>query len=301
MIRIMKVEHVWTQDGLRLMGVHYEGKDVCIVAIHGMAGNFIENYFATKLGERLSAEGYGFIYGHNRGYSHVNDIATKPLNTDDNGWDYTRVGQVYELFEDSPKDVAVWVEKAQKLGYKKIILLGHSLGCNKVIYYLYKNLGVEVAGVVLVSPPDMVGSVEIEKYSENHNKFLMQARELVQAGKPREVLDGKIWDWYEISAQTYLSLFERSGPADNLPVLRNPDEFEQLASIKQPILGIMGEHDDIEIRNLKDDIELIKSKATASSDFIVQFVEGANHSYENRENELASVVVNWLKQFWPIF
>lgn len=292
----MKLEYVWTEDELRLMGAHYPGKDVCVIEIHGMSGNFIENYYANVLGEKLAAKGYGFIYGHNRGYCHVNDIATKPAKTDDNGWNYTRIGEAYELFEDSPKDVATWIAKAQELGYKKIILLGHSLGCNKTIYYLHKNPEADIAGVILASPPDMVGLVELEKYQPNHQKLLRQSRELVQAGKPREVLDGKIWDWYEISAQTYLSLFEQGGAADNLPVLRNPDKFEQLAAIKQPILGIMGEHDDIEIRNLKDDIELIKSKAIGTSDFQIQFIAGGNHNYENREDEFAATVVDWVEQ-----
>lgn len=175
-------------------------------------------------------------------------------------------------------------------------MLGHSLGCNKVIYYLSQNSDDDIAGVILASPPDMVGLVELERYQPDHHKLLKQAHELIEAGKPREILDGKIWDWFILSAQTYVSLFEESGAADNLPVLRNPETFEQLASIKQPILGIMGEHDDIEIRNLKDDIELIKSKATGTSDFQIAFIQGANHDYQNREDELSAVIARWVAE-----
>lgn len=278
---------------MRLMGAHYLGQDTCVIEVHGMSGNFIEDFCANILGEALAAKGFGFIYGHNRGYCHVNDIATKPVKAEDNGWNTTRIGETYELFEDSLKDVAAWIGKAKELGYKNIILLGHSLGCNKVIYYLHQNPNAEIIGVVLASPPDMVGLVELEKYQPNHRQLLEQARELVKAGNPRQVVNGKIWDWYELSAQTYLSLFEENGPADNLPVLRNPETFEQLSTIKQPILGIMGERDDIEIRNLKEDIELIKSKATACPDFQTEFIAGANHDYQNRENNFADVVVKW--------
>ncbi len=292
----MKLEYVWTEDDLRLMGVHYEGRDVCVVEVHGMSGNFIENYHANVLGEKLASKGYGFIYGHNRGYCHVNDIATKPAKPEDNGWNSTRIGEAYELFEDSPKDVSAWVIKARELGYKKVILLGHSLGCNKVIYYLYKNPEAEIAGIILASPPDIVGLVELEKHQPNHEKLLHQARELVKHGKPCVAVDGKIWDWYELSAQTYLSLFEQGGAADNLPVLRNPDEFEQLMTIEQPILAIIGEHDDIEIFNLHEDIELIKSKATGTSDFQIQFIAGGNHNYENREDEFSKIVIDWVAQ-----
>lgn len=292
----MKLEYTWTQDNLRLMGAHYPvNDDTCVLEVHGMSGNFIENYYANVLGEKLSTQGYGFIYGHNRGYCHVNDIATKPINPEDNSWNYTRLGVTYELFEDSPKDIAAWVATVSELGYKRIILLGHSLGCNKIIYYLSKNPNANIAGVILASPPDLVGSAKSEKYTTSHNTLYTQAQELVTANKPRQLLDGMLWDWYEMSAQTYLSLFSEEGLADNLPVLRNPLTFEQLATIQQPILNIVGEHDDIKIRDLNQDMELIRSKATACPDFQIQFIEGASHNYENREDAFASVISEWVK------
>jgi len=118
---------------------------------------------------------------------------------------------------------------------------------------------------------------------------------LIASSKPRQLLSGDLWEGeYILSAQTYISLFEVGGPADNLPVNRNPEVFEQLATIEQSILGLMGEHDDIEIRNLHDDIELIKSKATSCKDFEIRFISGANHDYQNREDEFANAIVDWL-------
>jgi pimeloyl-ACP methyl ester carboxylesterase len=290
----MNIEYVWTEDDLRLMGAHYPGTDTCIIEVHGMSGNFIENYYANVLGQKLKDSGYGFLYGHNRGYCHINDIPTRPIKSENNGWNSTQLGEAYEFFEDSPKDVAAWITKAKELDYKKIILLGHSLGCNKVIYYLHRNPDVDITGVILASPPDMVGLVELERYQPNHHELLIQARELVRQGTPREFVDGMIWDQCRLSAQTYLSLFEEGGAADNLPVLRNPKTFEQLKNIRQSILAIMGEYDDIEIRELHKDIELIKSKATGCEDFTIQFVEGANHDYQNREEEFANAIIEWL-------
>lgn len=289
------IEYLWTQDNLRLMGVHYPGSDTCVLEVHGMSGNFIENYYAHVLGEKLASAGYGFIYGHNRGYCHMNNIPTKPVKPENNGFGSTRLGAMYEQFEDCPKDISAWIAKAKELGYKKIILLGHSLGCNKVVYYLHNHPDPDIVGVILASPPDMVGLVELERYQPDHQELLGEARELVKSGKPRQLLSGGIWDGeYTLSAQTYLSLFEQDGPADNLPVNRNPETFDQLATITQPIIGIMGEHDDIEIRDLHEDIELIKSKATSCKDFEIKFISGANHDYQNCEDEFAEAVVNWL-------
>lgn len=291
----MNIEYVWTEDNLRLMGTHYQGEETCIISIHGMSGNFIENYFAHVLGETLANQKYGFIYGHNRGYNHTNDIAQKPKDDTTNGWKYHRIGVTYELFEDSPKDISAWIQKARDLGYKRIILLGHSLGCNKVIYYLSKNKPVDIVGVILASPPDLNGLVELKKYQPNNKALLEEATRLMKDRKPRTLLSNPIWDWYTLSAQTYLSFFRQGSPADNLPVLRNPVKFEQLAVVTQPILCLMGEHDDIEINTLEKDISVIKSKATSSKDFQSEIINGANHCYENKENQFSKSILSWVR------
>jgi pimeloyl-ACP methyl ester carboxylesterase len=291
----MKTEYVWTEDNLRLMGVHYPGDEVCVLEIHGMSGNFIENCYADVLGNTLYKKGTGFIYGHNRGYNHINDIATKPTR-DDNGYNFTRIGAMYEQFEDSPKDISAWLNKCRELGYKKIILMGHSLGCNKVVYYLSQNNQDDIIGVILTSPPDMVGLFELERYQPNHNELKDEAVRLVNNGSPRQLVSGIVRDFYTLSAQTYLSLSTQGNAVDNFPVNRNPEKFEQLAKINVPILGIMGEYDDIEIHDLRADIELIKSKATSCPDFQIRFINGGNHNYENREEELVDVIVNWVSR-----
>lgn len=49
--------------------------------------------------------------------------------------------------------------------------------------------------------------------------------------------------------------------------MRNPREFSQLAAVDVPILGIMGENDDIAIRTLEEDLDLIASKAVGAPSF----------------------------------
>jgi pimeloyl-ACP methyl ester carboxylesterase len=290
----MNMEYVWTEDDLRLMGVHFVGKDTCVLSIHGMGGNIIENKFGVMLGEELSANGYGYIFAHNRGHSRINDIAKKPTNQD-NGFNYQTIGSTYELFTDSPKDITPWLEKCRELGYKKIILFGHSLGCNKIVYYLSQNDPDDVVGVILASPPDLVGMVETNNYQPDHTKLLQEAEDLVSLGKPDDLVSGRLWDWEDKSAANYLSLFSGNNEADNLPVHHNPDKWQQLALVSKQILAIMGEFDDIKIRDLHENMELIKSKAVSCPDYQIEFIAGANHNYENREAELSQTIIKWLE------
>ena len=124
--------------------------------------------------------------------------------------------------------------------------------------------------------------------------MLMEAKKNVAEGKLKQLLSSTLWEWFNLSSQTFLDLFEDGGPADNFPVLRNPEEFPELASINVPILGLMGEYDDIEIRNLKEDLDLIASKATNVPSFEKVFIQKANHNYEQQEEQLAQVVLQWV-------
>jgi len=291
----LNILYIWTKDNLRLQGIHYvpEAKNICVLVTHGMSGNFIENTWGDVVGQKLSENGIGFIYAHNRGYNHINDISTKEIK-EDGGYKTARIGATYERFVDCVYDIDTWLNQVRKLGYKRIILLGHSLGCNKTIYYLHRNKQKDTVGVILASPPDMVGLAKKPEYQSNYDELLKEAKENVKKGEPRKLLSGLVWDWFSLSSQTFLDLAEEGGPADNLPVLRNPKEFPELASIDIPILAIMGEHDDIAINTLQDDLDLIELKATSCPSFTKQFIKNGNHNYERQEELFANTILSWI-------
>jgi pimeloyl-ACP methyl ester carboxylesterase len=290
-----EILHIWTTDNLRLQGIHYDSskKDLCVLFIHGMSGNFIENYFTSVLGKVLQEANIGFIYAHNRGYNHINDIAIK--NTNQNGgYGTVRIGVTYEKFSDCVYDIDGWIKECERLGYKKIILLGHSLGCNKVIHYCSQNKSQDVVGIILASPPDIVGLFKKPEYQKNYTELLEEAAENIKNSEPRKILSSMIWNYYNLSSQTFLDLAVDNCLADNLPILRNPEKFEELASINVPILGIMGEYDDIAINDLKEDLEMIKNKATNCPQFSIEFIPKANHVYDKREEYFSGVVSDWI-------
>ena len=200
-------------------------------------------------------------------------------------------------FLDCVYDIDAWINEIKSYGYKKIILVGHSLGCNKTIHYFANKHPKDVAGIILVSPPDMVGLFEKPEYQPNHKQLFTEAKRNIEEGKPAKLVSGMIWNWYYLSSQTYIDLSECGGPADNLPILRNPDKFTELASIEVPILAIMGEFDDIVIRTLNEDLNMIEEKAISCPCFTKSLLSGANHTYDRREEDLANVILKWVKKF----
>lgn len=291
----INILYIRTQDHLRLQGIHYASamKDKCVLFTHGMSGNFIENYFTHILGETLSAQNIDFVYSHNRGYNHINDVTKKES---DGSHTTIRIGATYERFRECIYDIDAWLKKIRKLGYKKIILMGHSLGCNKTIYYFSRKYPCDIAGIILASPPDMVGLFEEPKYNPHHKTLLKEARKNVAEGNPRRLVPEMVWDWYSLSSQTYVDLSETNGPVDNLPVRENKEVFSQLAKIDVPILGIMGENDDIVIRSIKDDLNLIASRAVNCPSFTKKIIRGADHNYNGKEKTLAKIVLEWVKK-----
>ena len=99
-----------------------------------------------------------------------------------------------------------------------------------------------------------------------------------------------------MTPQTFLEFFHDNTEIDPRPITRHPEHFEQLESIKIPILAFMGENDDIEINNLKDDLELIKNKATGCDNFQTFILKGATHAYDAREKELANKLFGWVSK-----
>lgn len=278
------ITNAYTEDGLKLPMVHFESneKDICVLCIHGMCGTIIDNYFATVWGKFLASNNIGFIYEHNRGHSIENDVVMKDGS-------FKRCGCMYEIFEDSIYDIDLAIETAKKLGYKRIILLGHSLGCNKVIYYYYKKHP-EVLGIILASAPDMVGShIALQP---DYKELLEEAKENIDNNNPTKLLHKMVEDYMYMSSATYYNWYNENSALNNLPVIANPEHWNQFEAIDVPILTFSGtEEEDYYLQ-----LDLLKEKAKSCKAFEYKFIEGTGHTYKAKEQEIASLIYNWIQK-----
>lgn len=280
------INDAYTVDGLKLPMVHFESneKDICVICIHGMCGTIVDNYFATVWGKTLSKNNIGFIYEHNRGHSIENDIVMKDGS-------FKRCGCMYEIFEDSIYDIDLAIDKAKELGYKRIILLGHSYGCNKVIYYNYKK-NPDIIGIILASAPDMIGSHF--KAQSDYKELLKEAKENIDNGNPTKLLHKMIEDYMYISSQTYYNWYNENSNLNNLPVISNPKSWKQFECINIPTLTFSGSTEaDYYLR-----LDLLKSKAVNCPDFQYKIIENTGHTYKNKEKEIANLINGWIMKMF---
>ncbi len=278
------INNAFTEDGLRLPMIHFNNneKDICVIFIHGMCQTILDNYFATVCGNILSKNNIGFLYEHNRGHSIENDILMKDGS-------FKRYGCMYEIFEDCIIDIDLAIYKARELGYKKLVLMGHSYGCNKLIYYYYKKHP-NVLGLILASVPDMVGLQLLRQ--KDYKELIKEAKENIDNGDSNKLLSDLVEDYMYMSSQTYYNWFNKDSNLDNLPVMGNSENWYQFESIDIPILTFSGS---LETDNYLH-LDLLKDKAKKCNNFESKIIESANHFYHNKEDEISSLILNWINK-----
>lgn len=280
MSKIDFINNAYTEDGLRLPMVHFssEEKDICVICIHGMCGTIIDNYFATVWGNILLNNNIGFIYEHNRGHSIENDIIMSDGS-------FKRYGCMYEIFEECIYDIDLAINKAKELGYRKIILLGHSYGCNKIIYHYYKKKP-NIIGIIFASAPDMSYG------DQEHELLLLEAKKNIENNEPRKLLHKMVEDYMYFSSQTYYNWYNENTNLSNLPVVRNPEHWEQFSCIDIPILTFSGSKE--EEWYLK--LELLKEKAINCKDFEYKIIKDSGHTYKQKEEETGNLILKWINK-----
>lgn len=276
------INDAYTEDNLKLPMVHFNSKekDICVIFIHGMCQTIIDNYFATVWGNVLSENNIGFLYEHNRGHSIENDIVMKDGS-------FKRCGCMYEIFEDSIYDIDLAINKAQELGYKRFILMGHSYGCNKLIYYYYKKK-TNILGLILASAPDMVGLQLLRQ--KDYKELLQEAKGNIDNGNPTKILSNLIEDYMYMSSGTYYNWFHENSNLDNLPVMNNSKNWYQFETIDVPILIFSGSNETDNYLHL----DLLKEKAKSCNDFEYKYINDTDHFYNEKELEIGNIILNWI-------
>ena len=259
-----------------------------MVHIHGMAGNYYENVFLDAMAQALTEAGWALLCGNNRGHDTVADLAVAGETEA-----YKRIGGSREVFAESARDVAAWCDLAASRGNLPMVLQGHSLGAVKAAYYLAERSDSRVSGLILLSPPDMVALAESDP---GHVARVAEATRMVAAGEGDEFLTGLLWDWYVLSANTFLDLTSR-GRAVDVFNLYDPAAASALNHLGVPTLAVIGERDDVVTsENSETHLARIRAKLTRSPDFRGVVVRGASHVFFGCHTEMASAVTAWLRR-----
>jgi pimeloyl-ACP methyl ester carboxylesterase len=262
-----------TTDGVQLTGVmrtpHKAEKNAGVVMIHGYSGSFYSGIMGF-LPEALAEQGF----------------VTLALNMRDHDR-----GPKKSRFEENRHDIAAAVLKMAQLGYNSIFLYGHSMGTNRVLYYMAKTGDPRIKGVLLTGPPGNMFEWNIHIFGlETATRVLRQAQDLVAGGK------GDQWMLIDLGP-----LGKALYTANHVVSLRGPetvsDPYRNIARILQPVLIVHGLADRLANPEIADRLRTSKTPAT---DVTVIKIPDANHRFSNHTKKLTSVLSQWmLEQLKP--
>ncbi|MBN2565978.1 MAG: hypothetical protein JXB46_09750 [Candidatus Eisenbacteria bacterium] len=290
----MKCELVRVEaaDGLELAGIYATPNSGvasrAVLHTHGLAGNFYENRFISHLLAALTERGVAFLATNNRGHDYRSDnLRGRGAETA-----YETGGSTYDIIERCVHDIAGGAQFLADRGHCELIFEGHSLGCNKTVYYLTEVRDDRAVGVVLISPPEMFGLQE-QKASDGMAKTVARARELVASGRGDSLLE--IGRDVPYTAATFVSMFGNPAVTDTFPFRHGRDgDYGRLASLTVPILATYGDTDEAVNVPVAEAAALLKEKATGAPRVETVIIPGANHVYWGREKTLVGAIAEFV-------
>lgn len=289
---------VRTEDGLDLFGLVHEpgvSREIAVVFVHGLGGNgFVP--FTDALAAALPAAGVALLRGNLRDPELLR-IDESPLT-----FEVYKGGGAYHRFEDSVQDLGAWISEAEIRGYERVVLFGHSLGSLKAVHYLHRTNDPRVAGLVLASTADLVAMNEGRYTPEERERFLSIARKLVREGRGRELMPPECAMGLmrqPVSAQSYLDRFDEPASWDIMDLFDRGSAraFVALRAVSVPILALFGTvGETVPEDRLEAALRRLEQEARAAPSFESHVLEGANHFYSGRGDEIAGITLNWLRK-----
>lgn len=291
MIPKFEVIPLVTEDKLHINGLfHYpeRAKGVCVY-VHGLFSSAV-----TSLGQRLvpafSDHGYGTFLLNTRGAGTVTGFKRED-NRKRSGYKYETLGTVYENFADCVYDLQSAVDFLKSHGVKNIFFVGHSTGCQKSTYYLtQRGKQKYVKGIILLAPLSDY-AVFSRELGSDYELALLYAKKMIVQKRGQEIMPNYLVA-ETLSAQRFLSLAD---PKSNEEIFtydsgKNP---KSLHSLSVPTLAVFGDEDEYNGRPVLELVEWFESNLLAKKKR-VEWIEGADHDFTNKEKELGSILVRWL-------
>lgn len=276
-LELVKVE---TSDNIQLHGLLFTPQSperAAVIMIHGVAGNFYSSPMAT-VAEQLAERGYASLTVNTRGHDWISG-GYKPRGF---------IGAAFETFRDTTADIDAFIKFLEASGRRNLVLLGHSLGGTKVIYYDSQRQPPVVKAVVACSPADLSYENRVRRVN-GFQKVYERSEQCLDEGKGEELIRLPApADWASdtiFTAKTLVDKYHRSS---------TNDAKRYVSNVKCPLLITAGSEE-----NALQEYAKELQKAASNPRCTVNIIEGAGHFYRGQEERLVNVIDEWLGKSLP--
>jgi len=276
--------HIHAQDSLRLDGVLIPaplesesgfGVDG-LLCLHGTGSNFYASAFFNGLTPHMLDAGLPMVRVNTRGHDMIATSA---------GFLH---GSAYELVADCLLDLRAWVNLLKERGFKRIGLVGHSLGAMKGIFALARESFPEITRLIAISPPWLSHArFSAGRKRQLFRATLAEAQRHVDAGHGQTLMEVAFPLPYVVTAAGYL---DKYGPEERYSVPK------LIGDVKTPTLVTFGTEelgDGGAFHGLPEELERLAAAGASAAE--VRVIAGANHQYLGCHAELAGHVLRWLR------
>lgn len=252
-----------------------------IIWVHGM----LSSAFSMRhVIDRVVDKNTAVLTFNNRGSESVIDI--KRIVGKKREW--IKAGTAHEVFTDSLDDLDGAFNLARKSGAKEIYLVGHSTGCQKSIYWLFKRKR-KINGAILLGPlSDYAGSSTYPRMS----KTLALAKKMIAKGTPHELLPTKSY-WHYADAQRFLSLYTPDSVEQSIfPYFDENRRATILGAVNTPLMVVFASDDEYIDRPIREIGAWFEKNAKEK--LLLLLTKKGGHSLRGAEIEVSNAIKSWI-------
>jgi pimeloyl-ACP methyl ester carboxylesterase len=240
-----------------------------LIIVHGMHSNFYRARWKKALLEGCAEMGIGALSFNNRGVeTYTND----------------------ERFRDCLADITAAVGLMRKKGYRHVVLVGHSTGCQKATYYQAVKKDPRVRGLVLLAIGDDLAIVRRD-LGGAFSKWVRIAKRKVRAGRGSEPLGAPHIPPF--SARRFLSIADPASVEARLFDFSHGGPRGWFERLQCPVLCVLAGRDEYETTPPAQMIDQLRRRYHGAR-FDACIVRGADHGFHDREQTLARQVLKWV-------
>jgi len=283
----MKIISVPTKRGLVLRSVMYEAAqaDTIMILMTGICSNIFNNLLLQTTGEMLCKNGISYIVGQAMDAFSVLHYSNTVEKTQE------LKGVALDDFDVINEDIEAYIDYAKSLGYKNIILGGHSLGSNRIIHYLSKTKDPAIKQFVISGPVDFSDMLNTMTTKEQFDL----AQQFVDENRGDDILPFLFGGFSPMSANTMVKNWLNNKIYKNCPFLSGDGETDSLSKIKIEGLILIGEKDSCAGKNPLEFASKINNCTQSKNYNKIVILEGAGHIFYNKHNEYAKTVLEFIK------
>ncbi len=284
-------------DGISLNGFLYESKEKTqsvILAVHGMSSNCFKKRDEV-ISSKANDNQIDYFCFNNRGSELTKYIRR---NIDDKQ-EKILGGTSYEDVLEGYEDIVGAIIKLKELGYTNIYLQGHSLGCTKIVYTYNELLEEEeeellsnIKGVILLSLIDIPKAIKVY-LGDKFDEYLQLAEQKEENQQSLDLMPKEAFI-HPLSVKTFLR-YARDNKEIDFANYGEDSELEKLNQIKVPLMMRWGNKNEM-ILQKADELVTIVSNSIINSNKDIDYIDGADHGYTGKEEEIADQIIHFIKK-----